>query len=763
MSSTGEKVISASVKRLPEEVYWAYLNRDELASGGVVPPNWTSDGAGLLLVEGSREHTRIVRLDLNTGKVVTVFDVSALQASAAAGPRPSLQHPPSETFYADAGRHIIFRYDGSLWSLDLHSNHLQRRSDVPSGFRISRALMAQSVAPPATWQRVDYLGATLDVPELPSPDGKWFASIRAHNVVVCSASARGGQERRLTTDGAPESYWDLEAQRIKVESGRRCTFGVISPWSPDSLTLLAYRRDITGVPRIPRVNWLSPFVDVEFLPWQMTGARLDRVQPVLVDVRSARQTPVPLQDTEDRYIQLLAWRHDASEALIAVYTRDFKCVEVIATDRQTGTARSVLTEHSATFVRIQSDAIFSGEHGFNLLPDDSGFLWSSTRSGWNHLYYYDMRGTLIRQLTSGDWPIHRVEHIGTDGFVYFTASVDAARPYDVHVCRVPLEGGELQRLTRETGIHVPLFAPAGYAFLDTHSAVARPARTDLVRSSGSTVKVLAEMDIAPLKAVGYTPPEEFTVKAADGTTDLWGVLYKPYNFDPSRAWPVIEYIYGGPQTVESPRYFAINHSVVPSMRSVWALAQLGYIVICVDARGTPGRSKAFHDVVYANWRVGLADHVAAVRQLCERHRWMDANRIGITGHSWGGYFSICALMAAPDTYHAAVSYAPHCDPWDSILYEPYLGLPQKGQVAYEQADLFREASEVKGHLMILAGTSDNGFSSTMKMTRALIEAGIDHECVVVPGALHHFQGVEEEYLLMKLTGWFDRYVKHRKK
>jgi dipeptidyl aminopeptidase/acylaminoacyl peptidase len=331
----------------------------------------------------------------------------------------------------------------------------------------------------------------------------------------------------------------------------------------------------------------------------------------------------------------------------------------------------------------------------------------------------------------------------------------------VHVCRVLVDGGPVEQLTRVKGIHAPTFAPDGRAFLDRHSSVDRPVRTDLLALDGTCLRELAQMNVARLQSVGYSPPEEFTVKAADGATDLWGVMYKPFDFDSARSYPVIEYIYGGPQTIEAERFFAVHRMKFHNMP--WALAHLGYIVICLDARGTPGRSKEFQDAVYGNWRAGIPDHITAMRQLCQRHPWMDANRVGITGHSWGGYFSTCALIEAPDVYHAAVAYEPGYDPWHYILSEPYLDLPHRNRAAYDCADLIRQAARVKGQLMILMGTSYNLTTSTgMRMTRALIDAGVDHEFVVVPGATHYFVGAEEDYLLMKLTNWFDRQVKQRR-
>jgi dipeptidyl aminopeptidase/acylaminoacyl peptidase len=695
-----------------EHVYLEYLTPSSLVRGGTIDPTWIDDGERLLYTRNDAEQAAVICVDLRTG-------AETLRTGAAKSAEE-----------VDPFKKVLG------WS-------------PASGERIR------------TWNRVDYLSVKLEVPEQVSPSGEWFACVRQHNLALRSAWDRESPERRLTSDGTPDRYWDIEAARLKVSSGRRVSFNSVDPWSPDSLMLLAYRRDTMGVARIPRVHWLKPFIDVEYLVWPMAGAQLDRIEPVFIDARGGRQVPVHGLEITGRYIQLLGWHPRGKDALIISYTRDFKRVEIIAADRESGESRSVLSEAYATFVKIWHDAIFAGDHGFRMLANGNGFIWASTRDGWNHLYHYEMNGRLAGQLTKGEWPVHEIKHIDAHGMVYFTASPDQARPYDVHVCRVSLREGIVERLTHEQGIHAPVFAPSGLAFLDTHSSVTRPIRTDVVRADGTLLRTIAQMDISRLQAVGYTPAEEFTVAAADGATELWGVLYKPFDFDPGRSYPVIEYIYGGPQTIETPRYFAMDPTAISSMRLAWALAQLGYIVVCLDARGTPGRSKQFQDAIYGNWTVGLADHANAIQQLCKRFPWMDRHRIGITGHSWGGYFSTCALIQEPETYLAAVSYAPHYDPWDGMLSEPYLGLPLENRVPYDEASLYARADSIRGQLLIVTGTSDNGFSTVMKMTRALIDAGVDHELAVIPSGYHFFSGTEEQYFLKKLTGWFGRHVKNR--
>jgi dipeptidyl aminopeptidase/acylaminoacyl peptidase len=755
--------VGIMAKRSANDVYEAYLSPHRLVSGGFLSPHWALDSKSVSFVTGENGEYEIVQVDVESGVMTVLLDLPSVRSalSKVVGRQLPPGRLPLRNIRSDKHGAFFFDCDGIGFKLNPMTSEISRVSLSASPLLFSLGL---DVSPPVrSWSRVDYLSVTTDVPEQPSPDGKWLASIHESNIVIRSSGSGRSVEMQVTRDGTPRCYWDMEATRIKVTTGRRCGVGSITPWSPDGLTILAYRRDVTNVFRIPRINWLSTFEQVEYLPCQKAGAALDQITPVFVDIRSGRQIPVMLPNIADRYIQFLAWDLRGDEALIIVYERDMRRVDIFAARRGSGEVRTLLTESAQTFVKIWHDAMFSGEHGFRMLPDGSGFLWLSTRSGCNHLYRYGMDGKLVAQLTAGDSPVHEIVHIGDDGYAYFTASTDRHRPYDVHVCRVSLEGGSVEQLTRETGIHTPSFDPYGKAFIDTHSAVDRPTRAELRKSDGTRVCTLSTMDISGLQEVGYAAPEEFTVIAADGVTQLWGVIYKPFNFDARRSYPVIQYIYAGPQTVETPRFFAIDPTMMRSMTLLWALAQLGYIVVSLDGRGTPGRSKAFHDVVCGNWNAGMADHICAIQQLCARHTWMDSERIGITGHSWGGYFSTAALMRAPETYHAAVSYAPHYDPWSSILYEPYIGVPVTDRAAYDDADLIKSAQKIARPLMILAGSrDDNVFSTSMKMTRALIEAGIDHEFVVIPDASHHFDGAEERYLMMKLTGFFERHVKNRR-
>jgi dipeptidyl aminopeptidase/acylaminoacyl peptidase len=309
-------------------------------------------------------------------------------------------------------------------------------------------------------------------------------------------------------------------------------------------------------------------------------------------------------------------------------------------------------------------------------------------------------------------------------------------------------------------VHDVQLSPNGDAFLDIHSALTRPPSVELRTTAGEPLGELARADISGLETIGYTPPEEFTVLAADGETTLWGALFRPHDFDPAKRYPVVEYIYGGPQNAMASHDFVWRgpfHSGVTAQ----AIAQLGYITLVLDGRGTPGRSKAFHDATYLRWaNVVPDDHAEAIRQLAERHAFIDGDRVGIIGHSWGGYYSFRCLADRPDVYKAAVVSAAGHDANPFVLYEPYLDLPQRNPEGYAFADSYRLAARVEGELMLAVGSSDApNWTDTIKMSEALIRAGKLHEFVALPEQGHAYDGVHDAYYWRKVARFFARHLR----
>jgi dipeptidyl aminopeptidase/acylaminoacyl peptidase len=465
---------------------------------------------------------------------------------------------------------------------------------------------------------------------------------------------------------------------------------------------------------------------------------------------------------DDRILLLIGWSPDGSTVCFVQFSRDLSWAGVYRANAQTGVTRLLFEEKVDTFLRIQHEVI-GGRAGCTLL-NDGGFLWESERDGWTHLHHYDANGKYVRQLTSGEWPVVDVQAVDeSSGYVYFTAHHDPDRPYDIHVCRVPLQGGPVERLTDQPGTHDAQFSPDRSIFVDTVSRPDSPPQSVVRRSAtGEVLHRFEPADISALEELGWTAPEQTSVKAADGKTDLWAVIYRPRDFDPTKSYPVVEHIYGGPQVTWAQHFFAMAPYSMGNLNQ--ALTQLGYVVVVLDARGTPERSKAFHDATYKEWRRHVtADHAAAIRGLAKDRPWMDLQRVGMWGHSWGGYYTFANLIDNPGLYRAGLCSAPGFDPYDAFIYEPYLGgVPAAhNRAAYEDALLSKDAGKLQGDLMIVAGTNDMSvWQGSVRMADALIRAGKQHEFVLMPYQHHLYGGAHDTYFIEKFIGFWERTLKN---
>jgi len=599
--------------------------------------------------------------------------------------------------------------------------------------------------------RATWLMEPRQVEEVPSAGRRWFASLESGNIAL---RAHGDSNTvALTTDGTPEFGWDINAPLFPGTPPR-------SPWSPGSEWLFAIELDRREVPNFPVVDHLKPDSPYSLFKVQRAGGPMDIAHPHVINVSTREARPLELGDTRDQFFVLMGWLPDGSEVLFARYSRDFKQVEVLAGNPSSGAVRTVICERAQTFVAHQYEVIYYGDTHATILPDGSGVIWRSARSGWNHFYLYGIDGEFKRALTGGEFPVMDVLAVDqADGWVYFTAHHDPKRPYDTHLCRVRFTEDRVERLTPQDGQNHVCLSPALETFTVVNSRPDRAYRTDLHSCDGRHLATLARADITALEALGYRMPEEFTVLAADGQTELWGVMYTPIDFDPRKQYPLIDHLYGGPQLTMAQHDFDLGAN--SRKRLDRALAQLGYIVISLDARGTPERSKAFQDVVYGNLgRHEIPDHVAAIRQLAQRHSFIDPERIGVWGHSWGGYFAIRAMAQAPDTFRVGVAAAPTSDSRYGFFSEPYLDLPSRASAAYDYADLYPLATAITGKLLLAVGTADP-LNNAMKMVHSLIDAGIDHELVVLPGAEHTFRGKNDDYFVHKMVTHFETYLKGR--
>lgn len=574
-----------------------------------------------------------------------------------------------------------------------------------------------------------------DVVEVPSPDGRWAAGIQDHDIWL--RSSVDGRLLRLTGGGTEARPWDLAG----------------ACWSPDGVRLAVQRVDFARVTRLPIVHWLKPVEEVEWVPYPRVGGHIPQQEVVILDTLSHHVLPLAARETWDQSFAILGWLPDGSELLLLRQNLEMNRVSVLAAAVATGACREVVTETSETFISMSR--IWGGMPF--VLPSGDGIIIRSERDGWAHLYLYAIDGTLRARLTHGDFPVLDVVAVDEDeGWVYFTAHAEE-RLYDTHLYRVDLQGTSMTRLTEAVGHHDVEMAPSKQFFVDAHSTVATPPLVELRRADGTRVQVLSEGDVSRTSELGWRPPEEFTATADDGQTELRGVLYLPQGFDPARRYPVIDNIYGGPQMTWVPRRFWQDSGL-----SSQALAQLGFAVVHIDARGTPERSKRFHDVVFRNWgRNEIPDHVAALRDLGRERPYLDLDRVGVYGGSWGGYMAIRAMVLAPDFFRAAVAMYPNVDLEDHDSgVEAYMGMPQDNKAAYDYASSLRMVDRIRGPILLVHGTSDTNvtFSCTMKMVDAMTRAMKRYELIVLPEQTHVLRGVGRDYFLRALCEFFVRHL-----
>jgi dipeptidyl aminopeptidase/acylaminoacyl peptidase len=511
---------------------------------------------------------------------------------------------------------------------------------------------------------------------------------------------------------------------------------------------MALRVDERAIHRVPVVDYSGPIERVTYAPYPKTGTPVPTTELHIVDAAAGVARPVQL-DTRDATVWFLGWRSTVAEGIVMRLSRTGKRLDLFAIEASGATRLLASDERPATFVGALDFTTEDWAWQVTALPDDSGFLWMSERDGWRHVYHYGYDGAVKKQVTSGDFPVHRVVHVDSARRqIYMVASGDRAKPYDRHVYRVNFDGTGFTALTSTPGQHDPIFSSSATFFVDMSSSLTQPQTAELRYADGTLIGRLGQASKASLEGGGYKPPEPFRVKAADGTTDLYGVLYRPADFDATKRYPIIDYIYAGPFLAAHQTTYMPSGNAAGMHRISAALAQMGFVVAMVDARGTPGRGKAFQDANYG--RIGeieIPDHVAALRELAQSRPYIDATRAGIVGHSWGGYFALRGMLTAPDFFTVGYAGAPG-DLTEAVsINEPNMGPISTNQAGYEAGSNVGRASALRGRLKIMHGTSDvmAPISTTMRMTQALIEANKTFDLLIMPGQPHGPQGSAGRY------------------
>ena len=569
-----------------------------------------------------------------------------------------------------------------------------------------------------------------------SPDGRLQAFVNNFNVAVRETGKR--EIVFLSTDGSEGSYYDLESL----------------VWSPDAKMLAlykvkpGYRRQVHYIQSSPE-DQLQPKHST--IQYAKPGDVLDAETPVLFHVESRKQLVVDSALFPNAYtVSRLSWRRDSSAVTFEYNQRGHQVYRVIAIDAATGRARAVVSEETGSFFS------YSGKKFRQDLGDGREVVWMSERDGWNHLYLYDgVTGAVKNQITSGNWVVRSVVQVDEKTRqVYFAASgVDPGKdPYFVHYYRINLDGTGLTPLTRADANHSVLLSSDAKFYADTYSRVDLAPVTELRRTDDtSLLDTLEKSDISALEAGGWKPPEAFAAKGRDGVTDIWGVIFRPSNFDPARKYPVIENIYAGPHDSFVPKSFA-------AFNQMQAQAEIGFIVVQIDGMGTSNRSKAFHDVAWRNLKdAGFPDRILWHQAAARKYPWYDISRVGLYGTSAGGQSSLGGLLFFPDFYKVAVSASGcHDNRMDKIWWnEQWMGWPIGPH--YAESSNVENAHRLQGKVLLIVGEMDQNVdpASTYQVVNQLIKHNKDFDLLVVPGAGHTNGGAYGEH---KRYDFFTRHL-----
>jgi len=607
--------------------------------------------------------------------------------------------------------------------------------------------------------------------EFLSPDGKQAAFIRDHNLWL--RSTEDNSETQLTQDGVRNyGYATNSAGWIQDP-------GPVLLWSPDSKKIATFRQDSRNVGTISLMETAVGRGEVTTWKYPLPGdEHVFMLERLVIHVDAAPRIvfldmpPEPQRSTTTDHIAGrdgefldVRWGGDSETLAFVSSSRDHKIAQLRSADINTGAVRDVYREQTATYYESGFDS-----ENWTLLNASNEFLWFSERDNWGHLYLGDLAsGEIKRQITEGSWAVLQLLEVDEAAreVTFIGSNREAGDPYFHYLYRVALDGAEPQLLTPEPAHHEVSLAPSKQLVLDTYSTPTTPPVSVLRNDQGEVVMTLAQATSDGLVAAGWVAPEPFVTQARDGATDIHGLLYKPSNFDASQKYPVLNYLYPGPQTgsVGSRAFSAAR-------RDKQAVAELGFIVVELDAMGTPGRSKSFHDAYYGNMGDnGLPDQVAGIRQLAQTREWMDLDRVGIWGHSGGGFASTAAILRYPEFYKVAVSGAGNHDnrnyeddwgeKWQGLL--ETTTLDEGGENERETSNYDNQANQLladrlQGKLLLAHGLMDDNVhpSNTLLVVQALIEAEKDFDLLLLPEADHGFGN--SRYFMKKRWDYFVRHL-----
>jgi dipeptidyl aminopeptidase/acylaminoacyl peptidase/predicted neuraminidase len=710
-----------------------------------VQAHWFHDNTRFWYLNDLRGGAReFILVDAERGTRTAAFDHAKLAAalSKAAGTAyPADRLPFEDIEFVEEDKAIRFKVGNTTWKCDLtdyacskveaadgnqDSEVRGRQSEVRTlaeeeQARLESPWLGELAAEdddPQPQPRGQRRGPEQPAPTPRSPDGKWTAFVKDHNVFLRSQEDR--QEVQLSQDGK-----------------EGLAYGMLA-WAPDSKTLVAFRiepgdrKEVYRIESSPRGGGRAV---LHSQPYALPGDKLTAFELNLFDVAGRKQTK-PAVERVDLDRPRLHWKRDGRHFTYHKTDRGHQRFRVIEVDSHTGEARTLIDEKSQTFIwtaHVESQRW----NAVNYLDKSDEIIYVSERDGWRHLYLIDAAtGKLNNPITRGEYVVRAVDLIDeANRHVWFRASGRNAGqdPYFLHYYRVNFDGTGLVALTEADGNHTVEYSPDRKYLVDTYSRVDLPPVHELRRTAdGRRVCELEKADISELVEGGWQPPEVLVAKGRDGKTDIWGIICRPRNFDPGKRYPVIEQIYAGPQGSFVPKSFS-------PFRTFASLTDLGFIVVQMDGMGTANRSKAFHDVCWHNLKdAGFPDRILWHQAVAKKYPYYDISRVGITGGSAGGQNAAAGMLFHPDFYKVAVaSCGCHDNRMDKASWnEQWMGYPVGPQ--YSACSNIDNAARLRGKLLLIVGEMDTNVppESTLRFADALIKAGKDFDLLVVPGAGH---------------------------
>jgi dipeptidyl-peptidase-4 len=683
---------------------------------------WLGNSKGISYLEtrgeGDEEQTLFIIRDVPSGRerVICIPDTVTIPED--------LRDSDDDVFsfgsyaWSEKDERIVFTYGGELFTMD------RKKA------RITRRTMTEANEENATF----------------SPDGKKLAYTRENDLYVLDLD--NGEEVRLTTTGSDSllngvlDYVYMEELFTRGDVKGFC-------WSPDSKRLAFLQFDQSPVPEFPLVDWIPVDATHRLQRYPKAGDPNSIVRVGLVSALGGDITWTDTDTSDDSYLARLYWLGDSRGVAIEKLNRDQDHLTLLFADAETGRTSVVFEEAHRTWINITYM-----KHYYERRRQ---FVWESERSGHSHLYMYNLDGSLIRQITYGDWEVTALNGVDESKHkVYFTAN--KKNLMERHLYEVSDKGGEVKQVTQREGTHYVTISPNHKYYIDRFSNETRPTVVSVHSIKGKKLFEVGDQLSSSLASIKWPKPEFLTFKSGAGL-EYYCAITKPSNFNRLEKYPVIVYTYGGPHAQVVRKSWSSRHLFHALM------AEKGYIVFSLDNRGSYGRGRDWEDHVYKNLgRYELEDQLAGVEYL-RTLPYVDGARIGIWGWSYGGYMTLMALFKAPDAFKAGVAVAPGTD-WylyDTIYTERYMKLPQDNEEGYKDSAPINFVDDFKGKLLLMYGDADDNVhaQNSVKLIQKLIKAGKDFDLMVFPKKRHSIKGDEERaFLYHKMANFFDEHLLH---